>query len=185
MGDDTVNQFLGRKPLAVDLSGIGAGEWLTWDTFELVAGFDILVGTHLVIDLISFSSPSGDAGNQITFAFDFIDDTEEDPRADLGLVADELRRTGRGIAIHVINAANTAVAMLPVDVYNTLAIQDLAGSTDSVVMFWFHLEPDGMDWSQENRVVEVIVRQIEDLQGDPGDQYFEVDYVDKIYLGGN
>lgn len=189
MAEDPINKFLGRKPLALDLAALGAGDWLVFDTMELVAEFMIPTNGqdfHLVIDLISFSSPAGDAGNEIIFAADFVRDDTEDPPDTFGFTADELSRSANGMWVHVINAANTAVAMTPVDIFNTFALQDFSGSTDSVVMFWHHFEEGGMDWSQENAVDDVEVRQIEAIQGEPGDQYFQIDAprLRQVFLGG-
>jgi len=184
MGDDQVNKYLGRKPLSLDLAALGAGDWIVWDTMELIAFFGIPDGMHLVLDLITFSSEAADAGNGFTFAADFVDDDDEDPRADVGLTPDILSRNTRGIWFHVINAANTAVAMTPVDIYNTFALQDAAGGTGSAIIFWFHYEEGGMDFSQENRAQAIEVRQIDDDIG-AGNEYFEVDFVEDVYIGGS
>jgi len=183
MAVDELNKGLGQKPLSIDLLALSAGEWITMDTIELVRAFGIPVDMHLMIDLISFSSPVGDAGNLIIFLADFIRDTTEDP-THTGLVPDVVTRSAIGVWFHVINAANTGVAMTPVDVYNTFAFQDSNGGTDSVMMVWFHYEPGPMDWSQENRAAQIDVRQLEPVQGDPGDQYRQLlEHVDQIYAG--
>jgi len=181
---DELNTGLGRKPLSIDLNALGALDWVTMDTIELVRAFAIPRDMHLVIDLISFSSPVGDAGNILVFVADFIRDTTEDPPDTVGLVADIVSRSAIGVWFHVINAANTGVAMTPVDIYNTFAFQDVSGSTDSVMIIWFHHEDGPMDFSQENRAAQADVRQLDDIQGDPGDQYRQLDdHVGQLFAG--
>lgn len=183
---DELNSGIGRKPLAIDLNALGALDWITMDTIEIVRAFGIKEGFHLVIDLITFSSPAGDAGNIITFVADFIRDTTEDPPDSVGLVADIVSRSAIGVWFHIINAANTGVAMTPVDVYNTFAFQDVSGSTDSVMMVWFHQEEGPMDFSQENRAAQIDVRQLTDVQGDAGDQYRQLDdHVNQLFAGSS
>lgn len=185
MGADVINVQRGSKPHSLDLAALSANEWIIWDTMELVAFFGIPDGMHLVFDLITMSSPAADANNLIVFAADFVDDDTEDPRADLGLVSDIMTRTGRGVWFHIINAANTAVAMTPVDIYNTFALADVDGNTDSVITFWFHYEDGPMDWTQEQREAQIERRQIEALQGSQGDQYFQIDGTrNQVFIGG-
>lgn len=183
MALDEFNRSKGRKPLSVDLETLSAGEWLIFDTTELVAAFDIPVGMHLVIDLISFSSPAGDAGNLLIFAADVVRDATTDPVT--GLVVDTLSHSALGVFFHIINAANTGVAMTSIDIYNTFAVNDISGNTDSVMIFWFHYEEGGMDFSQENREAVLDIRQLEATQGDPGDMFHMLEgVIDQLFTGG-
>jgi len=182
---DEYNSERGRKPLSIDLNALSAGDWIVMDTTELVALFGIPPDMHLVIDLLSFSSDAADAGNPFTFVADFVRDDSEDPPDLPGLTPDLPNRAALGVWFHIINAANTAVAMTPVDIYNTFAFQDITGGTGSVLMVWFHHEPEGMDFLQENLDGKVDVRQLEPIQGDPGDMYHQLDaYRNQVYSGG-
>lgn len=171
MPDDRINRLAGRKPMIFLLDGSTAA--FTFDTPELVIAFGIPVGMHLVIDLITIGAIAADAGNQLNFHFDWERDDTETPVLPSSLLG-QLSSRGRGVLVHIINAANTALAMTPVDVYNTLSILDPSTGT-SVIHFFFHFEEGGMDFSQENQEAEIEVRQIEAIQGNPGDQYFQVD----------
>jgi len=183
---DEVNQYLGRKPVSIDLGSLSAGDWLVWDTMELVIAFGIPTGMHLVVDAISISSPAGDAGNGIIFAADNVRSELEDPDDGVGFKTNILTRDTRGIFLHTINAANTGVIMTPMDVYNTMSIQDVAGSTDSSLTFWYHFEEGSMDFSQENEALDIEVRIIEPQQGGPGDQFHQIfdGISDQIFFDG-
>jgi len=182
MPPDPVNRLAGRKPLMMILDG--STESYIFDTTELVVAFGITRGMHLVIDLITIGAIAADAGNQINFHFDTERDDSSVPVLETPVGV--LTALGRGILIHIINAANTTVAMTSVDVYNTLGILDPSTGT-SVIHFFYHLEEGGMDFSQENQEAKIEVRQIEAIQGDPGDQYFQVDPVGhnrQVFIGG-
>ena len=169
---DPVNRRIGRKPLSFTLNNSNT-EYI-FDTAELVIAFGIPVGMHLVIDLITVAANSADAGNSLSFLFDHERDDTGTPF--IPIIQGRLSNTMRGIIQHVINASLTAIAMTPVDVFNTLGIIDSSVS-QSILHFFYHFEEGGMDFSQENAEAEVDVRQIEAIQGDPGDQYFQVEEV--------
>jgi len=175
---DEANRLAGRKPLALVFDGTKVT--YSFDTMALILAFGIPDGMHLVIDLISFGAIAGDAGNQVTFLFDSERDDTDTPVFELS--SGFLSSDGRGALVHIINAANTAPPMGPVDVYNTLAILDPSSGT-SIVHFFYHFEEGGMDFSQEDQAATIVVRQIEPTQGEAGDQYFSVDIQDQIFIG--
>lgn len=176
-GTDQKNRLTGRKPQILILDGSKVA--YNFDTMALILAFGIPDMKHLVIDLITIGAIAADAGNQLNFHFDW--DRDDSADAVLDTPAGFLTHDGRGVLIHIINAANTTIAMTPVDVYNTLQILDPSSGT-SVIHFWFHFEDGGMDFTQEDQAANIVVRQIEPTQGEAGDQYFSVDHVDQIFL---
>jgi len=179
VGRDVVNQTAGRKPLAYAFSS-GASGWHNYDTWELVAAFGIPDGEHLVIDGMSANAIAADAGNTLVFVFDWMRDEEEDPP--LLITPNRLFAAQRALMYHILNSANTSIPMpVPIDVYNTLSINDVQGS-DSILTFFFHTEPPGMDWSQENEEANIEIRQI-DPEPPAGEMFYQVDVVRQIFHG--
>jgi len=123
-----------------------------FNTEELAGAFGIPDGMHLVITGISLASVAADAGNVIIIDFDRIANADEQDAVP-GFSTGSLSRSSLGRLYHIINAANTSFSFAgPVDVYNTLYINDggVGGPSNSVLHFFFHFEPGSMDWSQEH-----------------------------------